>query len=154
MSGQWEHPSELDRNETISISFGNTTVSLLQSTQAESCKTSTYIVEVSGILLQQEPMQDLDSAPFATNDFGDYESPEPIEYSSIGQDSAPGVAVFVIPSVFVVLALLFVVAMNNRTLTILARDRSGSTPPVDTEASAASPKPPEPPMPRVKPPKV
>ena len=111
------------------------------------------------MLLQQGLRQDLASVPLSPKapESGDYDPPYPTEFADqIEQDdTAPSIAVFVIPSVFVVLALLFVAAMNNRTLTILARDRAGSTPPVNTEAPpAAFQKPPEPPTPRINLPKV
>ncbi|NJR43613.1 MAG: hypothetical protein HC767_14155 [Akkermansiaceae bacterium] len=47
----------------------------------------------------------------------------------------PAIAVFVIPTVLVVLALLFVLLMNNRTLTMMSRDLSQ---PVDTDPASAT----------------
>lgn len=139
---------------SAAIAFSNKTINLLTTTQEESCKPGSIIVEVSQMFVHDSLMAAVAafSQPTLSSDY-------PVTTESIGihrnRQSTPGVAVFIIPAVFVVLALLFVGVMNNRTLTLPTRGISHAAAPVPTEASArAFTKPPEPSVPPATPPKV
>lgn len=140
-------------NNLVEVSYGNNTAYLL-TTQEESCRNGSMILEVSSMLTEESLRRSLDSLSRATH--GSYHTEDILSDPYFGESSnkspPPPFGVFAIPIVLVVLVLLFVVVMNNRELTILSgRDRSA---PVATDASATVQKPPEGSDEPVVPPKV
>lgn len=119
-------------SESVEVLYDNSSAILLN-TEFDSCKNGSVILEVSRMLAEDSLQRALENWQSTMDEIPYIRDPYPEEAYFEQQNRTPAVFVFIIPTVFVVLALIFVIFVNNRTLTFFARDRSAARPAADPE---------------------